>query len=229
MTDTVNNQIPFVPENTLDPAAGLNAALQVIDALLQLTVLAIQNDPPVSPADGDRYIVGVGSGAWAGQDDLVAMWIATGSYWQFRPARIALNLADGYAYARTGAGWAILSGAITGPIVNTTAEKVRGVPRDVTANISGGALVIDYNNGDHQIVDLTAAGAGIVFTVANMPVGGVIKLVVKAGNTNTPDVSAFTPVLNEDTITFGGPRTTILIEADEDTTPRFILGGYYTS
>ena len=32
---SVNNNIPFVPENTIDPAAGLNEAIKAIDALLQ--------------------------------------------------------------------------------------------------------------------------------------------------------------------------------------------------
>ena len=41
MTDTINNQIPFVPENTIDPAAGLNLSLNTVDALLQVLVQTV--------------------------------------------------------------------------------------------------------------------------------------------------------------------------------------------
>jgi len=44
-------------------------------------VLDILDDPPGSPATGARYLVGTGTGAWAGQDDDVAEW--DGSAWGF--------------------------------------------------------------------------------------------------------------------------------------------------
>ena len=59
MTNTVNNLIPFVPENTTDPAAGLNLSLYIIDMLLNVSVETVgDNAPPATPNDGDRYIVG---------------------------------------------------------------------------------------------------------------------------------------------------------------------------
>ena len=84
MSNTVNNGIPFVPENTIDPAAGLNLALLVIDRLLQLKVLGVKIDtPPGSPTVGDRYIVGATpTGAWAGKSMQVAEWMPEG-YWHF--------------------------------------------------------------------------------------------------------------------------------------------------
>lgn len=105
MTDTVNNAIPLVPEATTDPAAGLNISLNIIDALLQVAVLAIQDAPPGSPADGDRYIVGTGSGAWAGLDDKLVRYVDATTSWESYDARIALNLADGEIYRRDSNGW----------------------------------------------------------------------------------------------------------------------------
>ena len=66
MSNTVNNAIPFVPENTIDPAAGLNESLLTVDALLQLAVVSVgDNAPPDSPANGARYAVGTApAGAW---------------------------------------------------------------------------------------------------------------------------------------------------------------------
>ncbi|WP_444902654.1 DUF2793 domain-containing protein [Microbulbifer sp. SSSA007] len=57
----------------LDPAASLNQALDTIDALLQMKVLAIPNDPSGSASDGDRYIVATGIGAWVGKDGQPAL------------------------------------------------------------------------------------------------------------------------------------------------------------
>ena len=74
---SVNNNIPFVPENTIDPAAGLNESLNVVDALLQVRALTVgANSPPGSPSGGDRHIVGTSpTGAWAGQANKLARWL----------------------------------------------------------------------------------------------------------------------------------------------------------
>lgn len=50
-------------------------------AMLAVTVLAIENDPPASPSVGDQYIVGEGIGAWLGQDDKIATYAEAG--WSF--------------------------------------------------------------------------------------------------------------------------------------------------
>lgn len=105
MTDTVNNLIPFVPQGTLDPAAGLNAALFAIDSLLQVEVVSIgATSPPGSPADGERHIVGAAAtGAWAGEDGKLAQWVATPGYWVFADCRL-VTLA-GKLWVRNGSAW----------------------------------------------------------------------------------------------------------------------------
>lgn len=50
-------------------------------AMLAVTVTAIQNDPPASPSVGDQYIVGEGTGSWLGQDDKIATYAEAG--WSF--------------------------------------------------------------------------------------------------------------------------------------------------
>src|SRR5690554_3254180 len=94
MSETPNNNIPYVPENTTDQAAGLNLALDAIDGVLQLSVLGIEDVPPGSPADGDRYIVGSGSGEWAGEDGRIARYIDDPGYWEFRDAYYCVNQDD---------------------------------------------------------------------------------------------------------------------------------------
>ncbi|WP_444916280.1 DUF2793 domain-containing protein [Microbulbifer sp. VAAC004] len=80
MRTTPNNTIPYAAQGLIDPAASLNLALDTVDALLQLEVLNIQNDPPGSAINGDRYLVGTGSGAWSGKDGQLARYVADPGY-----------------------------------------------------------------------------------------------------------------------------------------------------
>ena len=105
MTNTINNLIPFVPENTIDPAAGLNLSLNTVDALLQLAVLTIGNNaPPGSPAEGDRHIVGTApTGAWTAKAGKLARYLDAG--WHFYDAKVAINLEDKTAYFNNAGTW----------------------------------------------------------------------------------------------------------------------------
>lgn len=110
MSDTINNGIPLVPENTIDPAAGLNEALNVADALIQVDVISLTvTTPPASPVVGDRYIVPTGAtGAWSGQAEKLARW-EEGLFWAFYNAQFVTN--NGVAYTKTSGGWAVISGS----------------------------------------------------------------------------------------------------------------------
>jgi len=156
---TPNTGIPYVPENTQDPAAGLNLALNVIDALLQTAVIDMSlTAPPGSPSDGDLYIVASGAtGAWAGQDNNLARYVAEGDFWQFYEAgtqvHIVLNLDDGGLYAWTGSTWApAVAGAGSGTVTSV----------DVSADTSI-ADVFDTSGGpvtSSGSVSITAVDAG---------------------------------------------------------------------
>ncbi len=103
--NTINNDIPYVPENTIDPAAGLNISLNAIDALLQCHVVSVgDNDPPSSPAEGSRYIVGdTPTGEWVGNPTQLAFFID--GAWDFYPAWYVLNDADGFIYRKHSGVW----------------------------------------------------------------------------------------------------------------------------
>lgn len=104
MPDTPNRGIPYVPEGTLDPAAGLNLALNVIDALLQTAVYSMAlTAPPSTNGDGDLYIVASpATGAWAGQENNLARYVGEGDFWQFYTAGAqvfyVINRDDGNLY-----------------------------------------------------------------------------------------------------------------------------------
>lgn len=143
MSDTPNTGIPYVPESTQDPAAGLNLALNVIDALMQTAVINMdQTAPPGSPADGDLHIVAAGAtGAWAGQDNNLARYVADGAFWQFYVAgtqvRLVLNLDDGGLY-RHATGWEALT-----PVLGELVDAVD----DAAAATAGVTIGGRYRNG----------------------------------------------------------------------------------
>ncbi|MCO1336514.1 DUF2793 domain-containing protein [Microbulbifer sp. OS29] len=128
MSNTPNNAIPYAQEGTLDPATSLNQALDTIDALLQIEVAGIQNDPPGSASDGDRYIVLTGTGDWAGQDNQLARYVADPGYWQFFPAKVALNQVDGLLYINGSSGWQVANRPAALPqITGDTSSDLAGV------------------------------------------------------------------------------------------------------
>lgn len=112
---TPNNGIPYVPEDTLDPASGLNLALNTIDALLQAFVIDMdQTDPPGSPNDGDMHIVATGAtGAWAGEDNNLARYVSDGAFWQFYAAgdqlRVVFDTDTGGMYVWYQSAWQLLA------------------------------------------------------------------------------------------------------------------------
>lgn len=167
---TPNNGIPYVPENTTDPAAGLNQSLLYLDALLQLLVETLGDTaPPVGPVGGQRHIVGVGAtGAWAGQDDKLAVYDDVSLSWSFYTAHFALNKADGLIYGYVGTSWQVASG------INTFAAL-----NDTPAGFSGNA---------NRLVAVTPAADGLEFI--DVPLGWPVK--------QTPAVSAGSLTLDID-------------------------------
>lgn len=105
MSDSPNNKLPYVPQDTLDPAAGLNDAIRVIDALLNTRVENMTQNSPTSAdqIDGRCFIVGNAPTAeWSGHAHALAQYAANGSFWNFYEAGVTawlvLNKADGNLY-----------------------------------------------------------------------------------------------------------------------------------
>jgi hypothetical protein len=74
MTKTTNLALPFIDAAQAQKHVTHNEALQLLDALVQLSAIARdQTAPPASPAEGERYLVGAGAtGAFAGKDLQIA-------------------------------------------------------------------------------------------------------------------------------------------------------------
>lgn len=210
MSDTPNTGIPYVPEGTFDPAAGLNLALNVVDALLQTAVIELgRNSPPGSPSDGDLYIVGTGSGAWSGEDNNLARYVAEGDFWQFYEAgvqvHLVLNLDDGGLYSFTGSGgWqpALAGSYIAAPgVVTHSSTSLDATPSNAgnyTRFTNSSAKTYVFSASEAYVVgqeyhgrnvgsgDLTIQGdSGFV---VNEPYGG--SLVIPQGGTFTVKIVA---------------------------------------
>ena len=85
--NTTHLLLPYILAAQAQKHVTHNEALQLLDGLVQLSVLDRDlTAPPGSPADGDRYIVASGgTGDWAGWDQNVALW--TDGAWLRLPPR----------------------------------------------------------------------------------------------------------------------------------------------
>jgi len=84
---TPNLVLPLIQPNQAQKHVTHNEALQVLDALVQPTVLdRTLSSPPLEPSDGDSYIVATaGTGDWVGQDGSLAVF-ANGGWLFFAPS-----------------------------------------------------------------------------------------------------------------------------------------------
>lgn len=77
---TPQHGIDYVPENTTNPAAGLNSALNQIEGRIMPYVLAFVTEAglPASAADGDTYVLTDSSNA-----NYLARYQAEGDTWVY--------------------------------------------------------------------------------------------------------------------------------------------------
>jgi hypothetical protein len=76
MADSVNLGLPYLAASQAQKHVTLNESLRLLDGIVQLAVKDRLSAPPGSPSDGARYIVtATASGAWAGWEGSVAMWV----------------------------------------------------------------------------------------------------------------------------------------------------------
>jgi hypothetical protein len=77
LENTPNLKLPYILPSQAQKHVTHNEALQVLDAVVQLSVLDRNlTAPPANPAEGARYIVSpVATGGWAGQDGKIACFL----------------------------------------------------------------------------------------------------------------------------------------------------------
>ena len=132
MSQTTNLQLPFLDANQNQKHVTHNAALAVLDALVNCAAVGTGlTAPPGSPGDGQRWIVGQGAtGAWAGRDNAVAAW--QDGAWSFFPPKPGFT-----AYAADRATLLAWSGTAWAPAVPTGGTQSTGANAFLQALIFG--------------------------------------------------------------------------------------------
>ena len=197
MTDTVNNSIPFVPENTIDPAAGLNLSLNTVDALLQVLVQTVGANTPPAGVEGQRHIVGTTpTGPWAGQANRMARFL-DGAY-QFYDARYALNAADGLWYVRSASTWAPLAGGSGGSGTVTSVGFTAPTGFDVTGSpvTASGTLALSFSTGYSLPTNANQANWSAAFGWGNHATAGYEKQLTAGANITIDRTDPDNPVIS---------------------------------
>lgn len=80
---TPNLSLPFILPSQAQKHVTHNEAIEVLDMIVQLTLQsAAATVPPTSPGEGQAWALGASpTGAWAGQDGMIASW--RGGGWLF--------------------------------------------------------------------------------------------------------------------------------------------------
>lgn len=148
---SANLSMPYILPSQAQKHVTHNAALQRLDALVQLTVeertLTV---PPALPDEGARYIVATGaSGAWAGQDGALAVY--EGGGWTFvtpRPGWRAFDLGQEQSLIYLQNTWQILGpdmDNLPGVGINTSADGTNRL------SVSAAATLLSHEGGGHQL------------------------------------------------------------------------------
>lgn len=109
MTASANLKLTYLVAAQAQKEVTHNEALNDLDALVQLCAISkALAAPPVSPADGDVYIVAASpTGAWAGQANAVAFYYAG---WHFKAPKVGW-----VAYARNENRFVVYDGTVWKP------------------------------------------------------------------------------------------------------------------
>lgn len=145
MTATPRFSLPLLAIAQAQKEVTHNEALTLLDALVHPVVEAgPQVDPPEEPVAGCCWLVAAGAvEAWAGKDDMVAIWTAGG--WRFAAPRTAMQvvrLSDGVSLRFDGESW-IEPPSIASPSGGSTIDsEARSVLAALILLLEGHGLLI---------------------------------------------------------------------------------------
>ena len=220
MSTEPNTGLTFQEANSLQTDALQNELVNYLGVWLNCIVLAVgQAAPTGSEVEGDRYIVGTGTGVFAGHDDELA--ILRGGTWQFHEAQEGVtvhNLADGADWINEGSGgWAVKAGgggvAVSSVNGATGAVDTFGTGLDVDATgfrgIPQNSQSVNYTcvaaDAGKEVYHPSGAGSGDTFTIpANASVAYEIGTAITFTNM---DSNALSIAITTDTMYLAGVGT----------------------
>jgi len=142
--------LPYLQPSQAQKHVTHNAALQLLDQLVQLRITTFDAlTPPALPVTGETHALAVGAtGAWAGQDGMLALWEATG--WRFlAPQEGWLSWDLGTARLRS---WSAAMGWT--PVQLDQLDMLGiGTPADASnrLSVSAPATLLSHTGGGHQL------------------------------------------------------------------------------
>lgn len=160
MEMTPNLDLPYIMPSQAQKHVTHNEAIRALDAVVQLAVLDRDlTAPPVSPADGDRYIVGAAAtGDWSGKSGQIAAF-QDGAWAFYEPTDgwLAWVLDEDRLVAWEGAAWMVAAVRSVNPIalvgVNATADAANRL------SINAPATLLNHEGAGHQLkINKAAAG-----------------------------------------------------------------------
>lgn len=239
MSDTsANLAMPFLLPSQAQKHVTHNAALDLLDAVVQLSVESrALTVPPALPDDGARYLVAAGAtGDWDGQAGQVA--VARGGGWAFvapQPGWVLHDRATGDLLVFDGTAWARPvpdTDNLAGVGINTGSDLVNRLA------VSAPATLLSHEGAGHQLkINKAASGetASLLYQTgwsgrAEIGLAGSDDLALKV----SPDGSAWTEALRTEAASgrvivpqgaeIGGPVTGAAVQADYlDQTPGVLL------
>ena len=143
--------LPYLMPSQAQKHVTHNEALQMLDALVQLSVAGFDaSTPPTSPTPGESHALSATpTGAWAGHGDEIAVWQGEG--WLFlapRPGWRAWSLADAQLRVWDGSSWIL-------PPADTQNLTLLGVGTAADAanplSVAGPATLLTHGGTDHQL------------------------------------------------------------------------------
>jgi hypothetical protein len=121
MPTTPNLSLPFLESGQAQKHVTHNDALRALDAIVQLSVVAVSTSPPAAPENGERHIVGAdASGTFAGHENEVAAFQdGTWTFLQPRKGWRAWNEEGGVLLVWSGNSWIAFGGSGAGGVQGT--------------------------------------------------------------------------------------------------------------
>jgi hypothetical protein len=169
--------IPLIQQNQAQKYLTHNNAICALEAIFS-GVLNRINTPPLSPTEGDRYIViATAVGNWAGKENHIAEWL--NGVWTFYPpfeGLITFNIGDISFWYFSGGIWSQWS--VTGSGLNNISEDTSpqlGGDLDVnnfliTNNNPSGIITFDAPvnfTSRQQMIDIEVTGSSVDCSLGN--------------------------------------------------------------
>jgi len=150
---TPNLDLPYIAPAQAQKHVTHNEAIRALDALVQLSVIAIQDIPPESPAEGERYIVGAApSGAFDQHTHNVAAF--QDGAWAFftpQPGWQAYDQDQGSLLVFNNGEWQAQTGGGATALEETPRLGINGTADDVNKLLlQSEASLFNHNGAGHQ-------------------------------------------------------------------------------